>query len=39
MSFQFIQVDEFCKVVTIAHLRFPTEDALVVWEWHWLDWQ
>ena len=37
MTFSSSQVEEFCKVVTIKHLQFPTEDALIVWEWQWLN--
>ena len=25
-------------MVTIRHLKFITEGALVIWEWDWLDW-
>ena len=29
-----IQIDEFCKVVTVRHLNFPSDaEAFVVWEW------
>ena len=31
-----IQVDEFCKVVTVRHLNFPSAEVFVVWEWNWL---
>lgn len=29
-------MEEFCKVVTVKHLSFPSEDVLVVWNWDWL---